>query len=207
VSLHGCKLRFPLKDMNPSEDPAVPIEAGCPSLLHDILSHHEVNAMSHHERKEAMNIGDEMPATIMVMKVMIPVIKYITSCHGGTTLRVCLLLDLILGTQANIGARLTPVPCQCLWQRVLQLQNCQSTFVLLQTCCSPPLHPLCLLLLLGPLALPTLPPGAPTHPQSPEPINQAALKLTKVKWLLEGGSVTGIDIWRIPLTFSHSIKL
>jgi hypothetical protein len=156
-----------------------------------------------------MNIGDKMVhATIMVMKVMIPVIKRITSCHGGMTLCICLPLDLIPGTRANIGTRLTPVPCQHLLQQVLQQQICRSTLVLPWTCCPPPLHPLCLLLLLsGPLTLPTLPLGTPTHPWSPKPIHQAALELVKVKWLLEGGSVTGIYIWRIPLTFSCSIKL
>jgi hypothetical protein len=155
-----------------------------------------------------MNIGDEMVhVTIMVMKVMIPVIKRITSCHRGTTLHVHLPSDLIPGTRANIGARLTPVPCRRLLQRVLQWRTRRSTLMLPQTHCPPPLlHPLCLLLS-GPLALPTLPLGTPTHPQSPEPINQAALELAKVKWLLEGGSVTGIYIWRIPLTFSCSIKL
>jgi hypothetical protein len=68
--------------MNPSEDPAVPIEASHPLLLHNILSHHEVNTMSCHNSEDAMNIGDKMVhMTIMVMKVMIPVIKCITSCH------------------------------------------------------------------------------------------------------------------------------
>jgi hypothetical protein len=208
----GAQLRFLLKDVNPSEDPAVPIEADRPSLLHDILSHHEVNAMSRHENEDATNIGDEMVhVTIMVTKVMILVIKHITSCHRGMTLRVRLPSDLILGTRANIGARLTPVPCQHLLQRVLQRQICRSTLMLPRTHCPPPLlHPHCLLLLLllsGPLTLPTPPPGAPTHPWSPKPTNQAALELVKVKWLLEGGSVTSIYIWRIPLTFSHSIKI
>jgi hypothetical protein len=180
----------------------VPIEADRPSLLHDILNRREVNAVSHHENEDAMNIRDEMVhVTIMVMKAMILVIKLITSCHGGTTLCVCLPSDLIPGTRANMGARLTPVPCRRLLQRVLQWWICRSTLVLLQTHCLPPLlHPLCILLLLsGPLALPTLPLGAPTNPQSPKPTNQAALKLTKVKWFLEGGSVAGIYIWRTPL--------
>jgi hypothetical protein len=77
----------------------VPIEANRPLLLHDILSHREVNAMSHHENEDAMNIRDEMVhATIMVTKAMILVIKHITSCYRGMTLCVCLPSDLIPGT-------------------------------------------------------------------------------------------------------------
>jgi hypothetical protein len=73
--------------------------------------------MGHHENEDAMNIGDEMVhTTIMVTKVMILVIKHITSRHGGTTLRFRLPSDLILGTRANIGARLTPIPCRRLLQ-------------------------------------------------------------------------------------------
>jgi hypothetical protein len=209
VPLHGCKLHFLLEDANPSEDPTVPIEADRPSLLHNILNHRKVNAMSRCENEDVMSIGDEMVhTTIMVTKAMILVIKLITSRHGGMTLRVRLPSDLVPGTRANIGARLTPVPCQRLLQQVLQRRIRQSTLVLPRTRCPPPLrHPLCLLLLLlsGPLALPTPPPGAPTHPRSPEPTNQAALELAKVKWFLEGGSVTSIYIWRTPLTLSRSI--
>jgi hypothetical protein len=202
--LHGCKLHFLLEDANPSEDPTVPIKADRPSLLRDILNRCEVNAVSRHENEDVMSIRDEMVhVAIMVTRAMILVIKFITSRHGGMTLHVRLPSDLIPGTRANIGARLTPVPCRHLLQRIRR-----STLVLPQTRCPPPFcHPLCLLLLLlsGPLALPTLPPGAPTHPRSPEPTNQAALELAKVKWFLEGGSVTDIYIWRTPLTLSCSI--
>jgi hypothetical protein len=95
----------------------VPIEADRLSLLHNILNRREVNAMSRRENEDVISIGDKMVhATIMVPKAMILVIKFITSRHGGTTLRVCLPSDLIPGTQANIGARLTPVPCRRLLQ-------------------------------------------------------------------------------------------
>jgi hypothetical protein len=95
----------------------VPIEANHPSLLHNILSRHEVNAVSRRKSEDAKNIRDEMVhTTIMVTKVMIPMIKHITSCHRGTTLRVRLPSDLIPGTRANIGVRLTPVPCRRLLQ-------------------------------------------------------------------------------------------
>jgi hypothetical protein len=143
VPLHGCKLRFLLEDANPSEDPVVPIEADHASLLHNILSRREVNTVSRHENEDAMNIRDEMVhTTIMITKVMILVIKHITSHHGGMTLRIRLPSDLIPGTRANIGARLTPVPCRCLLQRVLQWRIHRSTLVLPWTHCLPPLlHP------------------------------------------------------------------
>jgi hypothetical protein len=46
--------------------------------------------------------------------------------------------------------------------------------------------------------------GRSNTPRSPKPTNQAALELAKVKWFLEGGSVTDIYIWRTPLTLSRS---